>query len=204
MSATIAEKLAQIKRLEREIEADLAARRQQFHYQLRRGRVLFDDAFRREQRALRVPLRDFLARTRPLFVLTAPFIYAVIIGFVVLDLLASLYQAICFPVYGIQKVRRRDYIAIDRQYLPYLNALQKLNCVYCGYGNGLLAYVSEISARTEQYWCPIKHAHKLRAHHARYALFVDYGDGAHFAATEEALREKLHEELEAPDKAPDA
>lgn len=49
--------------------------------------------------------------------------------------------------------------------LSYLNAIEKLNCVYCGYGNGVIAYGREIIARTEQFWCPIKHASKAAGEH---------------------------------------
>ena len=34
----------------------------------------------------------------------------------------------------------------------------------------------EIASRTEQYWCPIKHARRLIGAHALYAMFEDYGD----------------------------
>ena len=56
--------------------------------------------------------------------------------------------------------------------------------MYCGYGNGLMSYVKEIIARTEQYWCPIKHANKLIDAHRLTENFVDYGDV-------EAYRKKL-------------
>jgi hypothetical protein len=95
---------------------------------------------------------------------------------VLLDIFVSLYQAVCFPVYGIEKVRRGDYIAFDRKHLSYLNGLEKLNCVYCSYGNGLLAYAAEIAGRTEKRWCPIKHAKRMAAVHRHYSEFVDYGD----------------------------
>ena len=65
---------------------------------------------------------------------------------------------------------------IDRQHLAYLNSIEKLNCVYCGYANGVFAYTREIAGRPEQYWCPIRHAKRVRAPHARYRHFVDYGD----------------------------
>ncbi len=90
------------------------------------------------------------------------------------------FQAICFPVYGITKVRRSDYFVFDRQYLAYLNALEKFNCAYCSYGNGVVAYVREVASRTEQYWCPIKHARRLVGAHARYAAFADFGDAENF------------------------
>jgi hypothetical protein len=59
-------------------------------------------------------------------------------------------------------------VVIDRHRLGYLNPVQKLNCVFCGYGNGVIAYAREITARTEQYWCPIKHALKVKGSHDRY------------------------------------
>jgi len=37
---------------------------------------------------------------------------------------------------------------------PYLNIMEKVNCLYCGYLNGLTAYAQEIGGRREQYWCP--------------------------------------------------
>ena len=88
----------------------------------------------------------------------------------------TLYQAICFPVYGLAKVRRADHLVFDRHHLPYLNALEKLTCAYCSYANGLISYVREIAARTEAYWCPIKHARRMVMTHAHYADFADFGD----------------------------
>ena len=97
-----------------------------------------------------------------------------------LDLFVTVYQAVCFPVYGIAKVRRGDYLIFDRYHLGYLNALEKLNCGYCSYANGLLSYVREIAGRTEQYWCPIKHARRVIGAHSHYAQFHDFGDAAAF------------------------
>jgi hypothetical protein len=73
-------------------------------------------------------------------------------------------------------VKRADYFVIDRHLLSYLNAIEKLNCVYCGYGNGVIAYAREITARTEQFWCPIKHARKAAGTHDRADKFLEYGD----------------------------
>ena len=100
-------------------------------------------------------------------ILTVPVIYACLILFLALDLAITAYQRICFPVYGIPKVRRGDYLIFDRGRLTYLNAIEKVHCVYCSYGNGLLAYVAEIAARTEQHFCPIGHAQNLRQEHSR-------------------------------------
>lgn len=113
-------------------------------------------------------------------VFTAPVIYSLIFPLLLLDLFVTIYQAICFPVYGIAKVRRHDYLIFDRYHLGYLNALEKLNCAYCSYANGLIAYVREIAGRTEQYWCPIKHARRVVGAHQYYAQFHDFGDATAF------------------------
>ena len=183
--------LTRIRELQDQLEAELDRRRDAFLYRLENGRVIFDAEARRRQRAFRVRLSDFLRGTRPMVVLTAPVIYSLIIPFVMLDLLVTLYQRLCFPVYRIALVRRADFIRIDRHHLQYLNALQKLNCVYCGYCNGVIAYVQEVAGRTEAYWCPIKHAARVGATHAYYAQFVDYGDAEGFQAGLVANRAKL-------------
>lgn len=190
MSAT--EKiLTRIRELQDELDEEFARRRAAFRYGFENGRVVFEAEVRRRHREMRVRLLTFLRRTRPLTVITAPVIYSLIVPFVLLDLFVTLYQAICFPAYGIDKVRRADFIRVDRHHLAYLNALQKLNCVYCGYCNGLIGYVQEVAGRTEAYWCPIKHAARVGTHHAYYAQFVDYGDAEGFEAGLEASRRRI-------------
>jgi hypothetical protein len=114
----------------------------------------------------------------------------------------SLYQAVCFRAYGIPRVRRGDYIVFDRQHLAYLNAIEVLNCLFCGYANGLVAYVREVSSRTEQYWCPIKHALRISDPHRRYRQFVEYGDAEGYRERLAAFREALRTENLAPDPEP--
>ncbi len=109
-----------------------------------------------------------------------------IIPLALLDLFAGLYQAVCFPVYGIEKVWRSAHLVFDRHQLAYLNAPQKLNCAYCSYATGLIGYMREIVARTERHWCLIKHARRVIGAHANYAAYVDYGDG-------EAFRQRIDE-----------
>lgn len=102
-----------------------------------------------------------------------------------LDIFVTLYQLICFRAYGISIVRRRDYIVLDRSQLAYLNWLEKFNCLFCSYANGVIGYVREISARTEQYWCPIKHARRIVGAHALYSSFADYGDAEAYKKMEQ-------------------
>ncbi len=153
-------------------------------YELRNGKVWFPEDIKREHRKLKTSLARYVLHSRFFAILTAPFIYACFIPFVLTDLFVSVYQAVCFPVYGIPKARRKDFIAIDRNKLRYLNFLEGLNCMYCSYSNGMLAYVVEIAGRTEQHWCPIKHARRIQNAHDRYSHFLPYGDAA-------AYREQL-------------
>lgn len=120
--------------------------------------------------------------------LTVPVIWSCLIPAVILDVTASLYQFLCFPVYGIPKVKRSEYMIIDRHSLNYLNPIEKLNCTYCGYFNGLPGYIQEIAARTEQHWCPIKHTGRVRTFHSRYYKFFDYGDHQAYRDRIETLR----------------
>jgi len=158
-------------------------------YEIRKGKIWFSEEMKREQRRLKTSLFRYIVHSRFLAIVTAPFIYACIIPFGLLDLFVSTYQAVCFPVYGIPKARRRDYMAIDRNKLRYLNALEGLNCMYCSYANGLLAYVVEIAGRTEQHWCPIKHARRIHDAHHRYSRFLPYGDASAYRERIDKVRE---------------
>ncbi|MDT8427307.1 MAG: hypothetical protein RQ757_00915 [Pseudomonadales bacterium] len=162
--------------LETEIERLLEGKRKQFKYTLQRGKVIFDRNTSRLHRRQRISSLRYIFSAPIAILLTSPVIYGMVFPLMLLDLTISLYQHICFRVYRIPLVIRKDYIVLDRHRLPYLNTIQKINCVYCGYGNGLLAYAREVIARTEQYWCPIKHAVLARGMHEREQKFFDYGD----------------------------
>lgn len=109
--------------------------------------------------------------------LSAPIIYMAVFPVALLDLFMELYQHTCFPLYGIEKVKRKDYIKIDRHKLQYLNWLQKINCAYCGYVNGVLMYDKEIAGRTEAYWCSITHQKRAGFHAPpNHKDFIPYGD----------------------------
>jgi len=181
MNNTVERLRENLRDLQANLEREASERAAQFRYRWENGRIVFEDEARKRGRLFRMRWATFLGRARLMEIVTAPLIFSLIIPFVLLDLFVSVYQAVCFPVYGIPKVRRRDYIAVDRHKLTYLNILQKLYCVYCGYCNGLLAYVREVAGRTEYYWCPIKHGRHLPDRHAHYDRFVDYGDGEEFS-----------------------
>ncbi len=196
MDSRIERLIARIRDAEDALAEEMDARRARFRYRVERGRVIFEKDVRRAHREARESLLSFLSRTRPLVVLSAPLIYGLIVPLVLLDIFVSLYHAVCFPIYGIKKVRRADYIAVDRHKLQYLNGLQKLNCVYCGYANGLIAYVREVAGRTERFWCPIKHATRLKDSHPHYPDFIEFGDAQGFRTRIDRLRAQRN----APDR----
>lgn len=156
-----------------------------------RRRAADNAALRLYHRQHRVRLLRYLLSADLGTMATAPIIYSMIVPFALLDLWVALYQAACFRAWGIARVRRRDYFAIDRHKLSYLNGLEKLNCLFCSYANGVIGYVREVAARTEQYWCPIRHARRTRHPHDRYAAFPVYGDAAGYRAGLMSLRAAL-------------
>lgn len=123
-------------------------------------------------------------------------IYSMIVPLAILDLFVTLYQALCFPIYKIAKVKRANYFVYDRQHLDYLNFIEKFHCTYCAYANGLIAYATEIVARTEQYFCPIKHARKMLGTHTRYANFLAYGEAENYQQALEKFRVELSVRVE--------
>lgn len=129
---------------------------------------------------------------------TLPAIYSLMLPFVLLDLWVQLYAAVCFPLLGIARVKRGDYLVFDRHRLPYLDLLQKANCAYCAYINGLVAYVGEIAALTEQFWCPIRHARRAPGQHHRHRRFATYGDARGFASALPRLRAELAQSSSRP------
>jgi hypothetical protein len=149
--------------------------------------IFFLPELLREHRRLKISSWKHLRKTRLLVILSSPIIYACVFPFLLLDAAVILYQLVCFPIYGIPKVNRQDYLVFDRGRLAYLNTIEKVGCIYCSYANGLLALITEVAARTEQYFCPIKHAQPLIQIHSRYDKFLPYGDGNAFRTQSDGI-----------------
>lgn len=117
---------------------------------------------------------------RILVLTVTPIIASLLIPVLIMDVWTEIYHRICFPIYKIPLVKRSNYVMVwDRPSLAYLNVVQKIGCAYCGYVNGLMRYWKEIAARTEKYWCPIKHAMNvefLEAEHQSRLDFAEFGD----------------------------
>jgi hypothetical protein len=173
------------------VERWIKDRRRRRQRRLHRARVWFDRELREAHRRLRQGIPAYVRQGNVFSLLTAPVIYSLLVPLVILDLWVTLYQLVCFPIYGIAGVPRRRYFAIDRHKLAYLNGIEKVNCTFCSYANGLIAYVREVAARTEQYWCPIKHARSIPVPHGRYQRFFDYGDAEGYRRDLSSLRADL-------------
>lgn len=194
MQNKVRDLLTQITALENELRTALHEQEHRMFYQLDGKRVEFEGKIRSAHRKLKRGLWRWIVTDRPQNNLTGPIIYGMAVPLALLDLCVTFYQAVCFPVYGIVKVQRKDYFVYDRQHLEYLNLFERFHCTYCAYANGLVAYLSEIVARTEQYFCPIKHARKVLGSHARYARFLAYGDAADYHRKLEQFRRALEKE----------
>jgi hypothetical protein len=186
MSDRIKQLLKHIAALEEELLLELNEQQSNIYFQIKGKRVEFEKSIKHKHRQLKKNFFRWLLTDRPQNLITGPVIYSMIIPLLVTDFFITFYQITCFPIYGIKKVRRANYIIFDRQNLHYLNFIEKFHCTYCAYGSGMVAYISEIVARTEQYFCPIKHARKILGTHTRYAHFLDFGAA-------ESYEEKLEE-----------
>ena len=183
--------LMQMAALEEELRVSVQEQESSMLFQIKGKRIEFEHSIKQAHRQLKTGFFHWLVTYRPQNLITGPVIYSMIMPLAIVDLCVSFYQATCFPIYRIDKVRRADYIVFDRQQLEYLNFIEKFHCTYCAYGTGLIAYIGEIVARTEQYFCPIKHARKILGTHSRYAGFLDYGDAADHEARLEEFRAAL-------------
>lgn len=185
--------LDQIKSLEDELTDELHKQEHKIFFELKGKKVEFENHVKQAHRQLKTGVFRWLFGIRPINIITAPIIYGMFIPIVFFDLLISFYQFSCFPIYKIAKVKRSHYIVFDRHHLMYLNIFERMHCLYCSYANGLVAYSREVLARTEQYFCPIKHAHKALGTHERYRHFLDYGDAEDYHQHLENYRKDLAE-----------
>ena len=196
MDERIDQLVQKIKELDEELRTLIYEQQQKLFKATKNGRVEFEKSVKNGHRQLRVGIFRWLRASKPSHIISAPFIYGLLIPVVIFDLSITIYHAVCFRLYGIPLVKRSKYIIVDRHRLAYLNIFEKINCVYCEYVNGLIAYAREIASRTEQYWCPIKHAHKMIDSHKRYADFIDYGDAEQYQERSKQVRDAVVREQE--------
>lgn len=140
------------------------------------GAVSFSKETLKDHKSQRVPVIYYILHLPLRYLWSAPFVYGMLIPIALLDISLAIYQTVCFRLWRLPRIRRSDYVIIDRHHLAYLNGFEKLNCIYCGYANGVFAFARELAALTEYFWCPIKHASKIHQPHDQYHRFVAFGD----------------------------
>lgn len=194
MNEQIKKIVDKIHELEEELRTLFYEQQTQFSYKVAGKRVEFEKSIRKAHKKLKTSWFYWLITVSPRHLLSGPFIYGLIIPLLIFDIGVSVYQSVCFRLYGISLVKRSNHIVFDHQNLAYLNIFEKFHCLYCSYATGLISYAREIASRTEQYWCPIKHAHKLVDVHHRYADFLDFGNAENYQKNMDEIRKKLQNE----------
>ncbi len=202
MGDNIGDFVQRIQALEAQIEQEFQQRRAQLKADFENRKVQFEAEVLAQQGRFKQGILKYLASSDWRHVLTVPFIYPVLLPMLLLDAFVTLYQWVCFPLYRMPRVRRADYFVFDRTHLAYLNVLEKINCAYCSYGNGLIAYAREVVGLTEQFWCPIKHARRVLHAHPLYSHFVDYGDAQNYRDQLALLRQKIQHLQDQAQEAP--
>ncbi len=180
MKVKIKQLFIEIEQKKNELLKEYETFKQEYHFEILKDKIVFPENIKKIHKKIKVSVTQSVLGARIRTILSVPFIYMMIMPAVLLDICLWIYQQTAFRLYKIPQVHRTDYIVYDRQHLEYLNILEKMNCIYCSYFNGLLGYAVEIAGRTEAYWCPIKHAKKNKTWHSWQKEFADYGDAKWF------------------------
>lgn len=191
MNSHLESLMSELADLEKRISDEFEKKEKELKFKIEKGKIKFERDQIERFRRIKKNIFKFIFEPSILTIMTSPFIYMVIFPCFLMDIFVTCYQYICFPVYNIPKVKRNEYIVLDRHKLKYLNYIERLNCSYCSYFNGTISYVQEVASRTEQYWCPIRHALKVKAKHARTHNFIVYGDANNYHKKVGELREEL-------------
>ncbi|MFK7780514.1 MAG: hypothetical protein QM490_05275 [Candidatus Gracilibacteria bacterium] len=183
MKSKINSILSEIDKKKNELKVEYHKLMVKYGFTFSKGKIIFNSNIIKTNKKYKKSIYDSIFNAKIREILSMPFIYAMLFPAIFLDLMLFIYQQTAVRLYGIPFVVRKDYIIFDRGQLDYLNFLQKMNCMFCTYVNGLFAYATEIGGRTERYWCPIKHAKKTAGSHEREKHFADYGDAEGFKET---------------------
>ena len=191
MNDKIRELLEEIEEIKVKLAEEIEKQESHISYEIKDGYIKFEREVLAKQKENMKNLLIWFREVPFLHLLCSPLIYAMIIPAVLFDIILFAYQQIIFRVYKFEFIKRSDYMHFDHQYLGYLNPIEKLNCLYCSYFNGLMLYASAIAGRTELYFCPIKHAKKVVSQHKYYDRFLSYGDEEDYQKKLNELRENV-------------
>ncbi|EKE26554.1 MAG: hypothetical protein ACD_4C00243G0003 [uncultured bacterium (gcode 4)] len=177
----ISEILEKIDLLKKDLYKEYESLKDKYHFKIIGKKVLFTkEEAKKQKKYIKEWFFYYIITASFRNIVSAPFIYIMIIPAVILDIFLIIYQFTAFPLYKIERVKRSEHFIYDRRFLKYLNVLQKINCLYCSYVNWLFSYAAEVWWRTEKYWCPIKHALKNENEHKYYKDYADYWDAEEF------------------------
>jgi hypothetical protein len=190
MNDKINNMIADIETMKAKLGEEIAKQEDHASYEIKNGYVKFEkEIFARQQENMK-SLWQWFTETPLLHLLSSPVVYMMVFPAMLLDVMLFIYAKVVSNIFKFSFPPRKEYVVFDRQYLGYLNSMEKLNCMYCSYFNGLMAYASAIASRTEYYFCPIKHAKKVAYKHEYYDAFLGYGEEEKYQERLKKLREK--------------
>ena len=176
MESKIKKIIEKIENLNESLQEEYKSMSDKYGFSIKKRKVIFLQKFKKRNKEFRIPTWKYAIPKNIRHIISMPFIYMMIVPAGLLDLFLIMYNRTALPLYRISPVKRSDHFIYDRQFLDYLNIIQKINCFYCSYVNGLFSFASEIGAQTERYWCPLKAAKNPKFHHSLYKEFADYGN----------------------------
>jgi len=195
MNDKIKDIIEEIEAMKVKLGEEIAQQEKDISYEIQNGYVKFEKEIFDRQKENMKNLWVWFSEIPLLHLLSSPLVYAMIIPAILLDIMLFIYRGVVSRVFKIEFVKRSDYIVFDRQYLGYLNVVEKINCLFCSYFNGLMQYASSIAGRTELYFCPIKHAKKIACKHENYDAFLIYGDGDEYQEKLNNIRDNILKEI---------
>lgn len=189
MNDKIREIVEEIEVMKIKLAKEISQQESHISYEIKNGYVTFEKEVLAKQRENMKNLVSWFREVPLLHFLAAPLIYAMVIPAMLFDVILFIYLHVVFRIFKFKFIKRSDYMHFDHHYLGYLNPIEKLNCLYCSYFNGLMLYASAIAGRTELYFCPIKHAKKVVSQHKYYNEYLSYGDEEDYQKKLKELRE---------------
>src|SRR5882724_13146294 len=95
--------LDQVRQLEREMVTEARAMEADVCTKFHEQKIHFTAEAKTRDRHFRLGIPSYLLHSRFLVLLTSPVIWMCVIPIALADLVGTIYQAICFPIYGIPK-----------------------------------------------------------------------------------------------------
>lgn len=181
--------LQEIREKREELFEEYESLKKEYWYVIEKWKIRFSEEMKKRNKFYKTSLFESIFSARVREILSMPFIYMMIVPAIILDIFLFVYQQTALRLYKVPLVKRSEYIIFERKHLDYLNLIQKVNCLYCSYVNGLFSYAVEIAGRTEKYWCPIKSASRKKWWHDWEEYFAEYGDPEKFKEVFTSLKE---------------